>query len=189
MCDELSVKIKIPKKRKKSRAWPRVAETLFKTKKCKRNSQKEQPNVLFVQRWVRWQLRRKWRCHKPSKCDPNFYEKIKEKKRVLFAKKPEAIKKKKPMDAMNMKVPEESDSDEWWMSKVRDGKSESRSPFMITMALTFTIGMLKFKKANAFAFLDTIIILLMVHHKFYDQPMLGNDSTYIPKKNQNQGWR
>ena len=60
---------------------------------------------------------------------------------------------------------------------------------MITMALTFTIGMLKFKKANAFAFLDTIIILLMVHHKFYDQPMLGNDSTYIPKKNQNQGQR
>ena len=54
----------------------------------------------------------KWRCHKPSECDPNFYEKIKEKKRVSFTKKPEATKKKKSMDAMTTQVPEDSDSEE-----------------------------------------------------------------------------
>ena len=40
---------------------------------------------------------------------------------------------------------------------------------MITMALMLTTFMLKLKnKVNAFAFLATIIILLMVHHMLHD---------------------
>ena len=110
-----------------------------------------------------------WQCHKPSECEPNFYEKNKENKWVLFAKKPEATKKKKSMDAITIQVPKESDSDEWWMNKVRGRTREIRSPFMITMALTFVICILKLKnKGNASTFIATIIILMMVHQMFCD---------------------